>query len=125
MAFLLAIVPTFFVHRYLFQRYFLKRGIVVEGLTSKILKSYVQSIGIGMVVFFFTVWPFLAEPSSSKGLLIVELLSFIVWGGGFIVPAVLQMKKRIGAPWGPTLLITLSPIVLTILVWNVLAQSFS
>ena len=80
---------------------------------------------MGGLIFFITVWPLMASTNSPGGPGVVEYVGAIVWGAGFIIPIVLQMKKKIGAPWGPTLLIALSPIILTVIVWNVLAQSFS
>ena len=65
---------------------------------------------------FFATLPFFL--SGSIPYQYVDAVSLVVWGLGFVIPFFLVIKQRLKTPWLVTLGIALTPVALSLAVWN-------
>src|SRR3989344_1449924 len=115
---MLLIIPTVFIfvcNYYAFRWYLQRKGISRNNLFWNLVIGYIFSGGIGIVVFFATLPFFL---SGSIPYQYVDAVSLVVWGLGFVIPFFLVIKQRLKTPWLVTLGIALTPVALSLAVWN-------
>ena len=112
MIFILLAGILFTVFYYSFQWYLKKEKILVDGMEGKLAIIFFKSGIVGIVILFISLPFFLLPAGNGKGGVLLELLSFIVWGGGFIIPFILLAKEKCRIPWFFSLGVTLITVTI-------------
>jgi len=121
MLFLLPIAFVFAWNYYAFRWYLRRRGRSTDTLVKDLTLSFVIAGIVGAGVFFVSLPFFLTGDASPLGTATIELFSLVVWGAAFVIPLPLFVKRKLKTPWLVTLWITLTPIALSLIVWNLVA----
>lgn len=115
MVIILLLVLLFGCTYFLFKRYLVGHGMEVGGLAKDIARAYIGAGGVGIIVLFISIPFFLSTASKSDDL--IELLSFVVWGSGFVIPLIVFLQKKTRVPLWYTVAVVLIPLAITITSW--------